>query len=234
VRFRRIASQADISTISRNWSLDTAVDPNANSGATDWAATIAVPLTRRIEIAFMRDVTAPPDDAAIFALERPEPALWKLYWIRAICTGPAIFIILPVLYFRYHTLRYRFDEEGIHMKVGILFRREVNVTYARIQDIHLSSGIIQRWLGLADVQIQTASGSAGAELTIEGFKQFEAIRDFLYSKMRGVRAASGAHAPPPLPAGGDNESVRLLLAIRDELRATRELLEGRSGSSRDV
>ena len=174
-----------------------------------------------------------PDDAAIFALERPQPALWKLYLIRAILTGPAIFITLPVLYFRYHTLRYRFDNEGIHMKVGILFRREVNVTYARIQDIHLSSGFIQRWLGLADVQIQTASGTAGAELTIEGFKEFEAIRDFLYSRMRGAKDKT-AHGPPALPqseAPVDDETVALLLAIRDELRQTRELLQSRAGKA---
>ena len=172
----------------------------------------------------------PPDEATIFALDRPQPALWKLYLIRIILSGPAFFITLPLLYFRYHTLRYRFDTEGIHMKVGILFRREVNVTYARIQDIHLSSGIIQRWLGLADVQIQTASGTSGAELTIEGFKEFEGIRDFLYSRMRGVREKS-AHAPPPLPGAPADEAVTLLLAIRDELRQTRELLQTRSGAS---
>ena len=169
---------------------------------------------------------------AILALERPEPALWKLYIIRAILSGPLIVITLPVLYFRYHTLRYRFDAEGIHMKVGILFRREVNVTYARIQDIHLSSGIIQRWLGLADVQIQTASGTAGAELTIEGFHQSEAIRDFLYSRMRGARDRT--HVPPPVhgsvgAAPGGDEVVSLLLGIRDELRQTRELLQSRAG-----
>ena len=170
------------------------------------------------------------DTAAIFALERPTPALWKLYIIRAIFTGPIAVIVLPVLYFRYHTLRYRFDAEGIHMKVGILFRREVNVTYARIQDIHLSSGFVQRWLGLADVQIQTASGTAGAELTIEGFHEFEAIRDFLYARMRGAREHSPA-TPPALPgavAAGGEEMVGLLLGIRDELRATRELLEARA------
>ena len=172
-----------------------------------------------------------PDDATIFALERPQPALWKLYLIRVILTGPAFFITLPVLYFRYHTLRYRFDNEGIHMKVGILFRREVNVTYARIQDIHLSSGFIQRWLGLADVQIQTASGTAGAELTIEGFKEYEVIRDFLYSRMRGAKDRT-AHGPPALPrtdAPANDETVALLLAIRDELRQTRELLQTRAG-----
>jgi uncharacterized membrane protein YdbT with pleckstrin-like domain len=167
---------------------------------------------------------------AIFALERPEPALWKLYLIRSILSGPAIFIVLPVLWFRYYTLRYRFDAEGIHMKVGILFRREVNVTYARIQDIHLSSGIIQRWLGLADVQIQTASGTAGAELTIEGFHQAEAIRDFLYARMRGAREqppSTTLALPTAVGAGGD-EVVTLLLGIRDELRQTRELLETRA------
>ena len=163
---------------------------------------------------------------AIFALERPEPALWKLYLIRAFLTGPGVLITLPVLWFRYYTLRYRFDAEGIHMKVGILFRREVNVTYARIQDIHLSSGLIQRWLGLADVQIQTASGTAGAELTIEGFHLAEEIRDFLYARMRGAREKPPS-TPPVLPHAGGEEVVTLLLGIRDELRQTRELLENR-------
>src|SRR6185369_12043401 len=105
--------------------------------------------------------------------------------------------------FRYHTLRYRFDEEGIHMRVGILFRRELNLTYARIQDIHLRSGILQRWLGLANVQIQTASGSSGPELVIEGFKEYEAIRDFLYTRMRGYQSrstpAQPLAAPPQIP-----------------------------------
>ena len=167
------------------------------------------------------------DPAAIFALERPTPALWKLYIIRSILCGPGVFIVLPVLWFRYYTLRYRFDSEGIHMKVGILFRREVNVTYARIQDIHLSSGIIQRWLGLADVQIQTASGTSGAELTIEGFHESEEIRDFLYARMRGAREKAPS-TPPALPTAGGDEVVTLLMSIRDELRQTREALETRA------
>jgi uncharacterized membrane protein YdbT with pleckstrin-like domain len=185
------------------------------------------------------------DTQKIFALERPDPALWNLYLIHAVLTGPGILFMLPFLYFRYRTLRYRFDEEGIHMRVGILFRKEVNLTYARIQDIHLRSGFIQRWLGLADIQIQTASGSAGAELVIEGFKEFEAIRDFLYTRMRGYQkqpasvAAVTHQAAPELATEGSadsgDEMVALLLNIRDELRRTRELLEQRgTAPSRDV
>ena len=183
-------------------------------------------------------MAATASEQQIFALERPDPSLWTLYLIRSVLSGPAIIITLPLFLFRYRTLRYRFDEEGIHMRVGVLFRREVNLTYARIQDIHLQSGVIQRWLGLADIQIQTASGSATAELVIEGFKEFEAIRDFLYTRMRGAKggtygiSVSTAEMPESSSAAEVNdESVMLLLSIRDELRRTRELLEERNAEA---
>ena len=177
-----------------------------------------------------------PLPSSIKSLERPHRSLWIYYVLSALATGPGLIVTLPYLYFRYYSLRYRFDDEGIHMRVGILFRREINLTYARIQDIHLRSNLIQRWLGLANVQIQTASGSSNAEMVIEGFKEFEAIRDFLYTRMRGYQAAAPAvpaqdvatSATATLESG---DMVLLLLGIRDELRRTRELLE--SGSRRD-
>jgi uncharacterized membrane protein YdbT with pleckstrin-like domain len=173
----------------------------------------------------------PADEQKILALERPHPDLWKYYIICAILTGPAVVVSLPYFFFRYYTLRYRFDAEGIHMRVGILFRKEVNLTYARIQDIHLQSGLIQRWLGLANLEIQTASGSATAELVIEGFKEFEAIRDFLYTRMRGYKSSHAqSSSVPPISngTGGDAEVVSLLHEIRDELRRTREVMESRN------
>ena len=158
----------------------------------------------------------------ILAIERPDPSLWKLYVLRALLSGPGALVMLPYLYFRYHTMRYAFDEEGVHMRWGILFRKEINLTYARIQDIHITSGPLQRWLGLANVHIQTASGSAGAEMTIEGLREFEAIRDFLYARMRGTHDATGK----PREAAG--ESAVLLEGILVELRGAREALERRT------
>ena len=175
-------------------------------------------------------MTREPLPHSILSLERPQRPLWTYYILSALATGPGVVVALPYLYFRYHTLRYRFDDEGIHMRVGILFRQEVNLTYARIQDIHLRSNLVQRWLGLANVQIQTASGSSNAEMVIEGFKEFEAIRDFLYTRMRGYQTAPVAvPAPGGTPSAdatmGETEIVSLLQGIRDELRRTRELLE---------
>src|SRR4029434_2996948 len=105
----------------------------------------------------MRPVTE--TDAHILNIERPHPRLLWLYMIRAVATGPGLLAFVPLLFFRYETMRLRSDAEGIHMRWGILFRRQINLTYARIQDIHLTSGLIQRWLGLADIKIAQASCS---------------------------------------------------------------------------
>jgi len=167
------------------------------------------------------------DTRAIFAIERPSTKLMTLYLVRSILSGPLFFLLLPIFYFRYVSLRYRFDEEGVHMRWGVLFRREINLTYARIQDIHLRSGLLQRWFGLADVELQTASGSSSAEMTIEGLGEYEAIRDFLYSKMRGHE-----HAPGVATTSEGADLAAELRGIREELVRTREALERLGPSER--
>lgn len=171
------------------------------------------------------------DAQQIYAIERPHPKLWTYYLIQSFMLPPISLLALLPLYFRYHTMRYKFDDEGISMKWGILFRREVNLTYRRIQDIHLTSGPIQRWLGLADIHIQTASGSAAAEMKIEGLLEFEAIRDYLYTRMRGYqrgRAAAPAQAPSPVSGGEGAPSPELAGVLREiqaEMAAARAALE---------
>jgi len=175
------------------------------------------------------------NDAAIFAISRPHPKLQTLYIIHSLLSGPGLLVALPLLLFRYHTLRYRFDSDGISMEWGLLFKRQITLSYSRIQDIHLESGIIQRWLGLADIQIQTASGSSDAEMVIEGLLEYEAIRDFLYSKMRGYKDQRSKASPPPAPLqeatelsarpSGSQEEAALLKRILQELAAARAAAE---------
>jgi uncharacterized membrane protein YdbT with pleckstrin-like domain len=156
------------------------------------------------------------------AITRPDERLMKYYVIVALLTLLAFPITLVALWIKYRTLRYRFDDEGVWRAQGILWRREVNVAYRRIQDIHLTSGLLQRWMGLATVSIQTAAGSANPELTIDGVLEAEALRDFLYTKMRGVRDHAHAGAATPkaaaLAGGAPDEALALLTDIRDGLR----------------
>lgn len=198
----------------------------------------------------MPDAPSPPPPSRPRArdprsITRPDPALRTYYLITAAATLFLFpFVYLP-LHFKYRTLRYRFDDEGVSMSWGRFFQRETFLTYKRIQDIRVSRGVIQRWLGLSELALQTASGGGNAEMKIEGIKDADALRDFLYERMRGARdgeeeggARSAEGLPPGAPgaigtgrlreseggaggvAGGAaaDEALALLVEIRDELR----------------
>jgi putative membrane protein len=166
----------------------------------------------------------------VLAIERPHPNLLTYYALMSLLAGPFFFVLLGYLYFRYHTMRYRFDDHGVNMRWGILFRREVSLAYARIQDIHLTSNVVERWLGLAEVKLSTASGSTSAEMVIEGRQDFELVRDFLYSRMRGVQdppRAAGPAAPGGTLAAPSDPVVAALRQVSEDLRALREALDRR-------
>ena len=159
-----------------------------------------------------------------FEITRPDSALLKYYLLVSLLSGPAFPLVFVPLLFKYETLRYRFDESGVSMSWGFLFRRETYLTYRRIQDIHLTRNLLQRWMGLATVSVQTASGSATPEMSIDGVLAADQLRDFLYSQMRGAKgetvataAATAVDSAAPLAGDGD-EALALLREIRDELR----------------
>lgn len=161
-------------------------------------------------------------ETLVLQIERPHQCLMTYYGLACLVFPPAFpFLILP-MWFRYHTMRYRFSAEGVSMSWGILFRREIIINYARIQDIHLRSNFVERWLGLARILVQTASGNSGAEMSIEGIREFEDVRDFLYSKMRGVKD----HGSTPALAhdATQEELITVLREITTEVRGLRESL----------
>ena len=166
----------------------------------------------------------------------PHRNLLIYYVLSSLLLGPAFIFILVPHYFRYATLRYDIDDEGIRMRWGILFRREVSLTYARIQDIHLASNVVERWLGLGKIQVQTASGNASAEMTIEGVRELEALRDFLYTRMRGARDPGGTRVTGevlPGDAAASKELLAALAATASEMRAIRKLVESRLSPPED-
>ena len=177
---------------------------------------------------------APVDAARVQAITRPAPQLWTLYIIYSILSTVALpFTIVPA-YFRYKTLRYRFDDDGVSVSYGLLWRRETYLTYARIQDIHVTRNIFERWLGIGTVKIQTASGSAASSESIVGLTAYQEVRNYLYAHMRGnaststTGAAIDAHtARAAIASGHDAQTIEALTGIRDELRAMREALEVR-------
>jgi putative membrane protein len=191
-------------------------------------------------------MTDGPAATSLLGTRRPVSALLSYYLLLSLAAGPGLIVLIPLRYFRYRTLHYEFEAEGVTARWGLLFRREISLTYARIQDIHLVSNIVERWLGLGRVEIQTASGKAGAEMTIEGLPDFEHLRDQLYLRMRGARGGArhgvdvppgSAHSREPIAvAAGTDDIQQVTAALREaaaELRAVRELLGRPEGGPRN-
>ena len=153
-------------------------------------------------------------------ITRPHESLLTYYLIVSLASTVAFpFVIVP-LFIRYKTLRYRFDDEGVSMSWGLLFHKEVHLTYRRLQDIHVTRNLLERWMGLAKVPIQTASGTSGATMKIEGIRHPEALRDFLYERMRGARGEADERREG-LDGASAVDALELLREIRDTLRERR-------------
>lgn len=154
------------------------------------------------------------------AITRPDPALLRYYFT----TSLFLLVLFPIafipLWFRYRTLRYRFDEEGVSMAYGRFFQKETYLTYRRIQDIRLTRGFLQRRFGLANLELQTASGASDSEMKIEGIRNPERLRDFLYERMRGATdEGDGGEGEAAGPGDAEDEALLLLREIRDGLQA---------------
>ena len=171
----------------------------------------------------------------IRALDRPHPKVITLYVINALLASvttcglalPFVLLGMVPLFIRYSTTRYHIDEEGVGLSWGWLSRQESHITFDKIQDIHLNRGLVERWLGLGTVRIQTASGNMSAEVTLFGLTAFEELRDYLYDHMRTRQRGDSSAAVPQLSAGTDGgsaddaEVLEVLRALRDEVRALR-------------
>ena len=159
------------------------------------------------------------------SIARPHDSLLTYYVLVSVAALVAFPFVFVPLFIRFKTLRYRFDDEGVTMSWGLLFHQEIYLTYRRIQDIHVTRNLVERWMRLAKVPIQTASGTSGATMKIVGIRNPEPLRDFLYERMRGARV--GIEDEDTRQTSGD-EALAILREIRDALQQIR----GRDGVGR--
>ncbi|WP_156290225.1 PH domain-containing protein [Oceanobacillus salinisoli] len=71
---------------------------------------------------------------------------------------------------------YRIEQDELWIKYGVFIRKERHVSKNRIQSIDLTQGIIHRIFHLAKVQIETASGGTGAEISLQAVQYEEGKR----------------------------------------------------------
>jgi uncharacterized protein len=172
-----------------------------------------------------------PSPLDLSALQRPSPKLLTYYLLCGILAGPGLVIAIPALIIRYNTLRYRFEESGIRMQVGLFFRKEVVVAFRRIQDIHVSRNLVQRWLGIASVSVQTASGNATPEIVLEGMTQEDQIRDWLYERMRGAKGQQPIPAKEATFTNTTNDNADKITALLSGIRDNLSILANKASNA---
>ncbi len=81
----------------------------------------------------------------------------------------------------YQTLKwafytYRYEEGYLHIKSGIIFKKERSIKQERVQTVNIRTGILQRLLGLATLQVETAGGGMESELSLTAVAREEAFQ----------------------------------------------------------
>jgi membrane protein YdbS with pleckstrin-like domain len=158
----------------------------------------------------------------------------------AVLAWLGFFAQLPVsfgaLYMDYEMRWYMLSDRALRIREGILRVREKTMTFANIQQISVKQGPIQRWLGIADIEVRTAGGGSASEEGgddmhrgfFRGVAEAESVRDAIRERVREYRDAGlgdpalGTGAAPALEPGHAGVGAA---AGAGPLRAAREVLD---------
>ncbi|MDF2691305.1 MAG: Bacterial domain [Gammaproteobacteria bacterium] len=80
--------------------------------------------------------------------------------------GVAALFLFCLPAFTVFTLKFSLEEDYLQLQQGLLSSKRGNVFYSKIQDISIQQGIIDRFLGLYTVYIQTAAAAARVRSSI--------------------------------------------------------------------
>lgn len=151
----------------------------------------------------------------------------------------SLLVLIPVTYWmqklNYELRWYIVTDRSLRIRSGIWAVEELTMTFANIQDLRITAGPLQGWLGLADLEVSSAGGGAaqgphGASAhshgaRFAGVENAAQIRDLIVERLRRYRDAGlgDGHDPHPVPASPTVESAAAEL-LR-EARALRAVVE---------
>lgn len=171
-------------------------------------------------------------------------------------------LFVPQAVFSYAALRLDYDlrwyilsDRALRIRQGVFVVQEQTLTFANIQSIEVKRNIIQRLLGLADVEVRTAGGGDGDSGpgktkgyeshrgVLRGVADGPRIRDTIQERVRRYRSAGlgdpdddaqtagesvghSDHGSPRDPAAADSRAVSAARDLLQEVRLLRRDLGG--------
>ncbi len=139
-----------------------------------------------------------------------------IWWVPAlILTGP------------YHrSLAYEVQDDEVIVRAGIWTKSVKHVPYRTVANLTVKRDILDRWLGIGTLNIQTAgmSGTTGAEESLVGLTDVQEVYEIVVTELRRFR---GGMSPTAAEVEGESAvaSTAALSAILTEVRAIRRALE---------
>jgi uncharacterized membrane protein YdbT with pleckstrin-like domain len=167
------------------------------------------------------------------------PPLVRTIWLVLVAGAGGVFVAsIPVTYFlqrlNYEMRWYIVTDRSLRIRSGVVWLREMTMTFANIQGIRLNANPIERLLGLANVEVQSAGGggsgggshshgtsSSGHVGKFAGVDNAEAIRDLLVERLRVYRDSGlgekTVEAREPLALSAAREVLQETKALRNSL-----------------
>ncbi len=174
------------------------------------------------------------------ALDRQVPTAVRVV-VGTISSGIFLLLVgqrvfsLAVLRLDYEKRWYVVTDRSLRVREGVVIVREMTVTFANIQNVAVLQGPIQRALGLADLQVETAGGGSahanqkqlGPNLHVAWFRGIanaEEVKVLIQDRLRKLKDAGlgnrDDHAPAPAPVAAQ-ALLEALRAVHAEARALR-------------
>jgi uncharacterized membrane protein YdbT with pleckstrin-like domain len=158
---------------------------------------------------------------------RPGGAI-ALLFVNIVLNGLWWLIALILIGPYYHSLRYEVQDDEVVVNAGIWTKSVKHVPYRTVTNLEVKRDVVDRWLGIGTLNIQTAgmSGQKGAEERLVGLSN---VQDVYASVAEELRRFRGGMAPTQAdfevePAVAQPGGLGEILA---EVRAIRKSLEER-------
>lgn len=156
-----------------------------------------------------------------------------------------------VLRLDYEQRWYMVTDRSLRIRSGVWTVWEMTMSFANLQQVVVTQGPLQRWLGLADLKVESAGGGGAVAAGqhgqtrslhvgfFHGVGNAEEIRDLILARLREFRESGLGDPDEPVPVpgfalSGTPRMDETLLAARDLLAAARGLRQALRAAARPV
>lgn len=182
-------------------------------------------------------VSVPLVAGALALASQGKPAGWLLLLIPALILliGIAARLFgLAILSLDFEKRWYVITDRSLRIREGVVSISEMTVNFANVQNLSISQGPIQRALGIADLQVETAGGGGGSReeqagrnlhtAIFRGIANAQEIRELIQERLKGVKDA-GLGDPEEAHVGGSAQPAISLAGRQIEVALNQIMAE---------